>query len=54
MHLYSLNTYNGRTVALDDVHQCTADQERTATKAAAKALRHAARRHGKQEGTGLI
>jgi len=49
MKAYSPQTNKGRTLSGDDVHHATADQPKRAAKAAAKALRHAARQDGKKQ-----
>ena len=48
MRAYAPVTTKGRTVSGDDIHHKTADQPKTAAKAAAKAMRHAARQQGKR------
>ena len=48
MRAYAPATNKGRTVSGNDIHHKTADQPKTAAKAAAKAMRHAARQQGKQ------
>lgn len=52
MKPYSPTTAKGRTVAGDDIHRHTADQPRAAAKAAAKAMRHAARQQGSRQAAG--
>lgn len=47
-------TPKGRTVAVDDVHHKTADQPKRAAEAASKALKHAARQHGKKTIQGAL
>ncbi len=49
MKPYTPNNSKGRTVGGHDIHHKTADQPKLATKAAAKAKRHAARQQGKQQ-----
>lgn len=48
MHPYTPRTKKGRTVARDDIHHLTADQGRTACRAAAKSMRHAARQDARR------
>lgn len=45
---YTPANNKGRTVAMDDIHHRTADQGRASAKAAAKAMRHAARQDGRR------
>jgi len=49
MKAYAPNNAKGRTVGGHDIHHKTADQPKTAAKAAAKTMRHAARQQGKQQ-----
>ena len=49
MKAYTPSPSKGRTVGGHDIHPKTADQSKTAAKASAKAMRHAARQLGKQE-----
>lgn len=48
MRTYSPQTSKGRTVGVEDVHHKTADQPKAAARAAAKALRKAARQDGQR------
>jgi len=49
MKAYAPSTSKGRTVGGHDIHHKTADQPKPAAKAAAKAMRHAARQHGRRQ-----
>lgn len=49
MKAYTPATSKGRAVGGHDIHHKTADQPKPAAKAAAKAMRHAARQYGKRQ-----
>lgn len=54
MKPYSPFSNKGRTVSINDIHHRSADQSRLGARAAAKAMRHAARQEGRRQASALV